>query len=318
MQVPSDHRIESRVTIVGAGHVGSTMAFSLLCRGLCEEIVLVNRTRAKAEGEAADLQHAAGFAQRAVQVRAGDIPDTAQSDVIIFTIGAPGVPGSRTAGAQENAKLLRQMVPEYVRYSPDAILLIVTNPVDAMSYVAWKASGLPSNRVLGTGTLIDSARFRTYLSRQLQIHPDDIRAYVLGEHGETQFPAVSVAATGGQRLDPNIQVDEAFRQTVESAHEIFAIKGYTNYAIALAGTMIVESILNDSRRTLPVSTYVEDYAGHRDVYLSLPAVIGRNGVQRVLQPGMNEAEQSQLTRCVEHIRRTIDACGLNDLPTNPS
>ncbi len=141
----------------------------------------------KSEGEAADLQHAAGFAQRAVQVRAGDIPDTAQSDVIIFTIGAPGVPGSRTAGAQENAKLLRQMVPEYVRYSPDAILLIVTNPVDAMSYVAWKASGLPSNRVLGTGTLIDSARFRTYLSRQLQIHPDDIRAYVLGDTGKLNF-----------------------------------------------------------------------------------------------------------------------------------
>ncbi|MFO1063145.1 MAG: lactate dehydrogenase [Pirellulales bacterium] len=304
-----------KVSVIGTGHVGATVAFTLVVRGLCDEIVLVNRTHRKAEGEAADLQHACAFATRAMTIRAGEIQDTAGSDIVIMTAAAPtsgGIP-SRTATASENAKLIDSWVPQLTGLSPDCILLIVTNPVDAMTYRAWQVSGLPAERVIGSGTLIDSARFRSYLSQHLHIHPDDIRAYVLGEHGDTQFAALSVAATGGERIDHDPALSQLFDRTVASAHEIFAIKGYTNYAIALAVAMIVESILLDNRRTLPVSTLLDGYEEQSHVCLSIPAVIGRSGIVRRLMPQLSAEESSAFRKCGEAVRQII-----RSLPPVPS
>lgn len=296
-----------KVSIIGIGHVGATIAFSLVVKGTCDEIVLVNRTRRKADGEAADLQHAAAFVARAISIIAGDIDTTANSDVIIVCVSAPAsLHGQgRNNLAQANAVLLRDWIEPLVRRSPNCVLVIVTNPVDVMTYVAWQLSGLPPERVIGTGTLIDSARFRSYLSEHLQIHPEDIRAYVLGEHGATQFPALSVAASGGARIDNDPTIARLFERTVSSAHEIFEIKGYTNYAIALATNLLVESILHDSHRTLPVSTLLDGFEEQHDVCLSIPSVIGRAGVVRQLHPILNSEESELFRTCAKTVRSVI-------------
>ncbi len=296
-----------KVSIVGTGHVGATVAFSLVVKGLCDEVVLVNRTHRKAVGEAADLQHAAAFVNRAMSITAGNIDATAGSDVVIFSVSAPvdAKWRDRSLLAPANAELLREWIKPLVDLSPNCVLIMVTNPVDAMTYLAWQLSELPPERVIGTGTLIDSARFRSYLSQHLQIHPDDIRAYVLGEHGATQFPALSVAATGGARIDDDSAIPELFARTVSSAHEIFAIKGYTNYAIALATSMVVESVLHDNHRTLPVSVLQQGYEDQYDVCLSVPAVIGRTGVVRQLHPQLSPQESRFFRQCGDAVRNVI-------------
>jgi len=296
-----------KASIFGTGHVGATVAFSLVVQGTCDEIVLVNRTQRKAEGEAADLQHAAAFVKRVISITAGDIDATANSDVIILCASAPqgqNGPG-RSNLAEANAVLFREWIEPLVRRSPNCVLVIVTNPVDVMTYLAWQLSGLPPERVIGTGTLIDSARFRSYLSEHLQIHPEDIRAYVLGEHGATQFPALSVAATGGASIDNDPTIAQLFERTVSSAHEIFEIKGYTNYAIALATNLLVESILNDRHYTLPVSTLLDGFEEQHNVCLSIPCVIGRTGVVRQLHPKLSPKESDLFRACAEKVRSEI-------------
>ena len=296
-----------KVSIIGTGHVGATVAFSLVVKGLCDDLVLVNRTHRKAEGEAADLQHAAAFVPRAISIVAGDVDATANSDVIVFSVSAPADANFRDRSllAAGNAKLLREWIPQLVERSPNCVLIMVTNPVDVMTYLALQLCDLPPERVIGTGTLIDSARFRSYLSEHLQIHPDDIRAYVLGEHGATQFPALSVAATGGARIDNDPNIARMFERTISSAHEIFEIKGYTNYAIALATSMIVESVLHDSHRTLPVSVLMQGFEDQRDVCLSIPAVIGRRGVIRQLHPKLSEEESRLFRLSADAVRSVI-------------
>ncbi len=194
-----------KLSIIGTGNVGAAIAYAAVIKGLCREVVLVNRTRRKAEGK----RRLAARGRIWFTSHAGDgrrDRDTGLSDVVVLTASAPRdatIQGhaARNAQAVDNGKLVRELMPQLVDASPDAVFLIVTNPVDVMTYVAWRCSGLPAERVIGTGTLIDSARFRAYLSQHMHIHPDDIRAYVLGEHGDTQFPALSVAATGGERFD---------------------------------------------------------------------------------------------------------------------
>ncbi len=299
--------MDLKVSIIGVGHVGATIGYALVLRGACDEIVLVNRSAERAMGEAADLRHATAFAARAMSIHAGGIEATEGSDLVIVSASVrTNGPGSgRDDLLLGNAEIMRMWITKLVELNPQAIFLIVTNPVDTMTYLAWRTSGLPASRVIGSGTLIDSARFRSGLSRYLQIHPEDIRAYVLGEHGDSQFPALSVAATGGQRLDEDPNFAELFDETVSSAHEIFRIKGYTNYAIASATHMIAEAILTDSHRTLPVSSLIDGYLGVRDVCLSIPCVIGRAGIVRQLYPELSIEEASRFRESAEKVRRNI-------------
>lgn len=301
--------MSSKLTIVGAGQVGTTTAFAAVIRELVDSIIIVNRTRDKAEGEAADLRHAAAFVGRSIRIQAGEIEDSRNSDVVVLTHSVSPDPEKkfdRTSLAAGNVELFRHWIPLLAQASPKAVFVVVTNPVDVMTYVTWKLSGFEPQRIIGTGTLIDSARFRSYLSEHLQIHPDDIRAYVLGEHGETQFPALSVAVTGGRGLDADPMIEGLFQRTRAAGVEVFKRKGYTNYGIAMATALIIESVLRDSRRTLPVSTLVNGYQGVEDLCLSVPAVVGSGGVLRTLQPFLTDEEAELFRHSANCVREVLE------------
>ena len=225
-----------KISLIGMGRVGSTLGFALMVKGLADELVLVNRTPEVAVGETLDLSHASTLVSEPVQIHAGGIADTQQSDIIVMCTSVPLGPQHTTRHelAAGNVEIFCQYIPELVEHSPHACVLIITNPVDVMTYVAWKLSGLEPQRVFGTGTIIDSARFRGLLSQEVGIHPDDVRAYVLGEHGDTQFPALSLALSGGEWVGGHHAARRLFKQTVRSGYEVVQHKGHTNFAIALA------------------------------------------------------------------------------------
>ncbi len=299
-----------KISIYGVGRVGSTIAFTIVTNGLADELLLVNRTPAIAEGEAIDLSHAAAFVPHRVRVAAGALSDTAGSDVIVVTASVPfgSRHNTRLDMARGNLRLFEECIPKLAEASPEAILLIVTNPVDVMTWFALQFSGFPAARVIGSGTLLDSGRYRALLSEELGIHPDDIRAYILGEHGDTQFAALSVALSGGRRIDRSDAAERLFEQTVRSGYEIMQRKGHTNYAIAMAVRLMLESIVDDGRRTMPVCTRIENYQGVNDVCLSVPAVLGRGGITRIVLPALSEEEAAQFRRCATVVREAIEQC----------
>ena len=296
-----------KISIIGMGRVGSTLGFALVVKSLVDEVILVNRNHDVAVGEALDLSRASNLVPEPVQVHAGDIEDTCQSDIIVLCASAPLDPKrtSRLDHATGNVEIFCECIPQLVQHSPDACLLIISNPVDVMTYVAWKLSGLKPHRVLGTGTLIDSSRYRGLFSQVVGIHPDDVRTYVLGDHGDTQFPALSLALSGGEWVGGHHAARRLFKQTVQYGYEVVQHKGHTNFAIALVALLIIESIVHDSRRTIPVATLRDGFAGVKDACLSIPAVIGRNGIVRQLHPQLDEKEQRAFQRSARAVRKAI-------------
>lgn len=285
-----------KVTIVGVGRVGAALGIVLVARHLVDELVLVGRTTGVAEAEALDLLHATAFG-RPTKVRAGDIAATAGSDVVIICIGVRKLEPDRAAGGVDNYNAMKSFLPALAAASPNAVLLIATNPLDALTTLAGPLSGLPPDRVIGTGTLLDTMRLRVMLSERLGISASDIRAYVLGEHGDSQFAAFSSASAGGGRL--NIDRDE-LREIESTARQIgYTIasgKGYTNHGIALAAAEIIEAIARDSHAVMPLSVDVRGFAGVHDVCLSLPVVIGRQGVLRRIDIELSHDERAALVR----------------------
>jgi len=296
-----------KISIMGLGHVGSTIAYSLVLQGLASDVVLVNRNPARARGDALDLTHALSFTEALGRVRAGSWEETAGSDLLILCLSVPFQPPmkGRADLAAGNRPLFAEIVPSLAALSPDARILVVTNPVDAMTHWALEYSGFPAHRVMGIGTLVDSARFRAELSEHFGIHPGDLRAYVLGEHGPTQFAALSVASAGGELIQDRVLAQEMLDRQEAAAHEIMSTKGYTNFAIAAATTLVVESIVHDRRRTFPLSVRLEDYYGVSGVCLSVPCVVGARGIDRVLRPNLDEDEQHRFRRCAEAVAQQI-------------
>lgn len=296
-----------KVSIVGIGRVGSATAFALVTRGLVRELVLVGSDPSRSAGDAADLQHACAFV-RPIKVTSGRIDDTAGSDIVIITASAPDRGGGRLLLAGDNARLFRQLIPDVARVSPHSILVVVSNPVDVMTHIAIEASGFEPRRVIGTGTLIDTGRFRAILSEGWEINPADVRAYILGEHGDSQFPALSVASAGGVKFDQHDAfVHAAAEQARDAGHEVFRKKGYTNYAIALATAMIVEAIADDTHAVLPVSTLVEGYLGVTDVCMSVPCVVGREGIVRMLPVDLDGLEAELFRRSAQVLKGVIES-----------
>lgn len=295
-----------KVTIVGTGQVGSSLAYVTVLEGLAEELVLINRNRNTAEGHARDLQHTASLVRHPIRVRAGDVQDSKGSDVVVVTVSVPmdRETPDRRALAKGNAELLRTIIPPLAEANPDAVFLIITNPVDVMTWAVLQLTDLPWQRVCGIGTIVDSARFRAMLSQELNIHPDDIRAYIIGEHGASQVAAISVASVAGVRFQESIDKAREYADaTTSSGIEIFQLKGYTNFAVAKATALVIEAVQHDQQRTMPLSISLGGYCDIEDLCLSIPVVMARNGITRTLHPQLTEEEKRAFEESADAIRQ---------------
>ncbi|MGA8865652.1 MAG: L-lactate dehydrogenase [Candidatus Sulfotelmatobacter sp.] len=309
-----------RVAVVGTGNVGSTFAYALLLSGLAAEIVLIDANRAKAEGEAMDLNHTVPFTHP-TRIWAGDYADCAGAAITVLAAGVGQKPGqSRLDCIQANTRVWREIVPQIARHNPRGILLVATNPVDVLTYAAWKLSGLPPARVLGSGTILDTARFRFLLSQHFGVDARSVHAYIIGEHGDSEVPAWSLANIAGMHLpdycraqglpyEPG-QMEKIFESTRDAAYHIIERKGSTYYAVAAGLLSITQSILRHQNTVLSVSSLIEDYYGISHVCFSLPTVVDRGGIQQVLRLALDETESAQLRRSADVLRKTIAALDL--------
>lgn len=311
----------SKVAIIGCGNVGSTFAFALMISGLAREIVLIDRDENRAKGECMDLNHGASFVPP-VKVLAAGYEGCKGADIVAITAGAKQKPGeTRLDLVKTNTEIFKTIVPEIKKYAKGAILLVVTNPMDILAYVTLKISGLPSNRVIGSGTVLDSSRFRYLISEHCHVDPRNVHAYIIGEHGDSELPVWSHANIGGMVLakycpacdnkcDYREELGSIFDEVKRAAYKIIEAKGATYYAVALALVKIVEAILRDENSLLPVSTLVNGYYGIRDVCLSLPSVVNKNGVEKILHLELSALEQEQLKKSADTLKGIIRGLGL--------
>ncbi len=310
----------SKIAIVGAGAVGATIAYASMIRGLAKQLAIYDINRAKVDAEVLDLNHGLQFVPMATLEGSDDIGVCAGADVVVITAGAKQKPGqTRLELAGANVELCRKLVPQLLKVAPDALLLVVTNPVDVLTYVVQKLSGLPSRRVFGSGTVLDSSRFRFLLARHLNLAVQNVHAFIVGEHGDSEIPLWSSATVGGVPLlqwgvPGHTKLTETDRHQIfddvrNAAYQIIRGKGATNYAIGLATAQILEAVLYDEQRVLSVSSRLEDYLGISDVCMSVPSIVNRLGVETVLEVPMNDSEREGLRRSADTIRHTIRTLG---------
>ena len=304
-----------RVSIIGTGNVGATYAYALLLSGLASEMVLIDVNRAKAEGEAMDLNHAVPFTHP-TSVWAGDYSDCAGSAITVLTAGASQKPGeTRLDLIKKNAALWRQIVPEVVKHNPTGLLLVATNPVDVLTHFAWKLSGLPPERVIGSGTILDTARFRYLLSQHFRVDARSVHAYIIGEHGDSEVPVWSLANIAGMRLPEfcraqgiacdQAAMDSIFIQTRDAAYHIIERKGATFYAVAAGLMAITQAILRNQRSVLSISSLILDYYGLSGLCFSLPTVVSSSGVEQVLRLELSQDEITKLKHSAEVLHATL-------------
>ncbi len=309
-----------RIAIVGAGRVGSTLAYTLAASGMAREIVLIDANPERAEGEAMDITHAASF-HAPVAVSAGSLAETAGAALTVIAAGAAQRVGeSRTDLLKRNAEMLGRVIPEVMRENPEGLLLIATNPVDALTFLALRLSGLPPARVFGSGTVLDTARLHAELAAHYRVDARNIHAYVLGEHGDSELVAWSVGSIANMQLDEfgqmtGISSAEQNKTAIEdrvrnAAYEIIRRKGATNFAIATALTRIIEAVVRDEASVLTVSALIDGHYGIRDVCLSLPAIIDRSGIRQVMPIRLSETETACLRDSAAAVRKAIVASGI--------
>jgi L-lactate dehydrogenase len=308
-----------RIAVVGAGAVGSTIAYAAMIQGLAHEIVLIDAVAGKAEAEAKDLMHGSMFVP-AVEISAGGLDLCKGARIVVITAGAKQHSGqTRLELVATNARIYGELIPQILHSAPGALLLVVSNPVDVLTYVSLKVSGLPRSRVIGSGTVLDTSRFRSLLSRHLGIAVGNIHAYIVGEHGDSEVPLWSSAQVANVPLEsfsspayPRLtEADRAeiFRNVRDAAAQVIAAKGATNWAVGLAVVRILEAILRDEQSVLTVSSLLEDYYGISDVCISVPCLIGRQGVGSALPLPYNERELTALKQSAELLKATARRTG---------
>jgi len=314
----------TKITIIGTGFVGSTTAYTLMMSGLVSELVLIDVNKEKCEGEVMDLNHGMPFV-RPVKIYNGDYPDCKGSDIIIITAGANQKPGeTRIDLVHKNTEIFKSIVSQVIKYTRESILLVVTNPVDILTYVTYKISGLPKNMVIGSGTVLDTARFRYLIADHVGLDPRNIHAYIIGEHGDTEVATWSLANIAGMSMDRYCQIckgckddefskNEIYESVKNAAYEIIKRKGATYYAVALAVRRIIESIVRDENSILTVSSLIEDKFGLSDVCLSLPTIVNKNGIDRVLDIPLSQRETELLKKSGETLKNIIEQLDLQKI-----
>jgi L-lactate dehydrogenase len=315
---------KAKIAIVGAGRVGSTLAYALVAGGTARDIILIDASPERAEGEAMDIAHAVSF-HTPVSVLPGELADTAGADITVIAAGAAQRVGeTRPELFKRNAEMLARVIPEVARANPDGLLLIATNPVDALTYAAVRLSGLPPGRVFGSGTVLDTARLRAELAAYFRVDARNIHAYVLGEHGDSELVAWSASSLASMHFDELCQATgmcgtaeqmAAIEERVRNAaYEIIRRKGGTNFAIASALNRIIESVLRDEASVYTVSSLLGGQYGIHDVCLSLPAIVDGAGIRQVLPIRLSDEEAARLRHSAAVVRQTVDSLKGADTP----
>lgn len=312
--------LKPKIAIVGAGNVGSTYAFALMMSGLAREIVMIDKNEMLARGECMDLNHGLSFTHP-THIYSDGFEGCTDADIVVIAAGVNRKPDqSRTDLVNQNLAIFREIIPLITKFATHAILLVVTNPVDILTYVTLKISGLPPGRVIGSGTALDTARLRYMISEYCRVDPGNIHAYIIGEHGETELPVWSNATIAGMAIDKysnyahlsnaKNELDDIFQKVKSSAHLIIEAKGATNYSIALALLKITRSILRNENSILPVSTLITDYYGMSDVCISIPSLLNSKGVEQYLKLELSEQEQKAFIHSAETLKQIIHTLNL--------
>lgn len=305
-----------KAAIIGCGFVGSTIAYSLMQKGTFSELVLIDAVYEKAEGEAMDISHGLPFAH-AMDIYAGKYEDIKDAAVIIITAGANQKPGeTRLDLVQKNAKIMKSIIGEIKRVGCEGILLIVSNPVDILTHVALKESGYSPKRVIGSGTVLDTARLKYLLSEKLLVDSRNIHAFIIGEHGDSELAVWSCANIYGINLEQfgkllgyerfEDDLDEIYHAVRDSAYEIIERKGATYYGIGMAAARIAEAIVRDSRTVAPVSVLLDGEYGLSNLCMSIPTIIGKNGAEQVLEIEFNEEENQKLYQSAQELKKVLE------------
>jgi L-lactate dehydrogenase len=309
-----------KIAIVGCGFVGSSSAFAIMESGLFSEMVLIDLDKARAEGEALDIAHGLPFA-RPMKIYAGDYKDLADAYLIVVTAGAAQKPGeTRLDLVNKNVSIFKSIIPEIAKHNKDAIMLIVSNPVDILTYAAVKLSGYPESRVFGSGTVLDSARFRYLLGEHLHVDPRSVHAYIVGEHGDSEIAAWSSASIAGMPIHKFCELRGFFdHRTISariadnvrnSAYEIIEKKHATYYGIAMSVRRICEAIVRDEKSVLPISSVQHGANDIYDVALSMPAIIGANGVETKVPLNLDDEEKENLIASANGLKDVLKKVGL--------
>lgn len=311
----------TKLAIIGAGAVGSTLAFAAAQRGVAREIVLEDIAKERVEAEVLDMQHGSSFYPAVSIAGSDDVEICRDADMVVITAGARQKPGQtrlELAGATIN--IMKSIIPNVVKVAPNAIYMLITNPVDVVTHVSMKLSGLPANQMFGSGTNLDSARLRFLIAQHTGVNVKNVHAYIAGEHGDSEVPLWASATIGGvpmcdwNALPGHAPLDAAKREeihqeVVNAAYKIINGKGATNYAIAMSGVDIVEAVLRDTNRILPVSSLLDDFHGISDVCMSVPTLLNRNGVNSRLNTPVSDRELAALKRSAETLRETAAQFG---------
>ena len=304
-----------KAAIIGCGFVGTSIAFSLVQKGIVSELVLIDANEKKAEGEAMDLSHGLPFT-KPMEIKAGGYEDIADCAMIIITAGANQKPGeTRLDLVHKNVEIYKSIIPKIVEKNQEATLLIVSNPVDIMTYVALKLSGYPSHKVIGSGTVLDTARLKYLLSRHLDVDSRSIHAFIIGEHGDSELAVWSAANVSGIPLnhfcelrgyfDHMESMDRIYQSVRDSAYEIIEKKGATYYGVAMAVCRIAESVIRNEHSIMPISVYLDGLYGLHDICLSIPTVVGQEGAEKVLDIPLDLMEMGKLVYSAEELKKII-------------
>lgn len=305
-----------KVAIVGTGFVGTSIAYAMINQGITNELVLIDVNHEKAEGEALDLLDGMAWGEENIAVKSGDYAECADANLVVITAGINQKPGqTRLDLVKTNATIMREIVVQIMNAGFDGILVIASNPVDILTYIAWQTSGLPNNRVIGTGTTLDTTRLRKEIALKLQVDPRSVHGYVMGEHGDSEVAVWSHTTVGGKPIlelvesDPRLTKGELTiiaEKVKNAAYEIIDRKKATYYGIGMSTTRIVKAVLNNEQAVLPVSAYLSNQYSQKDIFTGVPSVVDENGVREIIELAITDEEQESFNRSVSELQAVLD------------
>ena len=305
----------NKVVLIGAGDVGIAYAFALVNQGVCDHLAIIDIDEKKLEGNVMDLNHGVVWAPSRTKVTKGTYADCQDAAMVVICAGAAQKPGeTRLQLVDKNMKIMKSIVDNVMVNGFDGIFLVASNPVDILSYAVWKYSGLPHERVIGSGTVLDSARFRYMLGELYEVAPTSIHSYIIGEHGDTELPVLSSATIAGVSMrkllekDPQLEgrLERIFEETRDAAYTIIDAKGSTSYGIGMGLARITRAVLQNQDVALPVSALLQGEYGQKDIYLGTPAIVNRKGIRRVVELELTDHELERMTHSADTLRAIQD------------